>query len=72
MEGDRINSVIEKQAELAGVPPKQMREELMSQSPQRRFVTPGEVAAAVVFLASDKASAITGSDINVNTGFVMY
>ena len=36
--------------------------------PLRRVGTPEEVAAAVVFLASDEASFITGNVINVNGG----
>jgi NAD(P)-dependent dehydrogenase (short-subunit alcohol dehydrogenase family) len=37
-----------------------------------RLTTPEDVASAVVFLASDGAAAITGADINVNSGVVMY
>ena len=32
----------------------------------------GEVAAACVFLASDASSGITGEDMNVSAGLVMY
>jgi len=35
-------------------------------------VEPGEVAAAVVFLASDGARSITGEDMNVSAGLVTY
>jgi enoyl-[acyl-carrier-protein] reductase (NADH) len=31
-----------------------------------------DVANTCVFLASDNAAAITGADINVNSGVVMY
>jgi NAD(P)-dependent dehydrogenase (short-subunit alcohol dehydrogenase family) len=37
-----------------------------------RLTSPTEVAAAVVFLATDAASGITGADLNVNAGVVMY
>jgi enoyl-[acyl-carrier-protein] reductase (NADH) len=30
------------------------------------------VAAAAVFLASDRAASITGEDLNVSAGVVMY
>jgi len=46
-------------------------QEWMSQTPMRRFGRPEEVAAAVVFLASEAASYITGAVINVNGGLVM-
>ena len=43
-------------------------EEWMQQTPLRRLGTPKEVADAVAFLASEKASYITGAEINVNGG----
>ncbi|HTU41473.1 MAG TPA: SDR family oxidoreductase, partial [Candidatus Aquilonibacter sp.] len=36
--------------------------------PMKRFGTPEEVAPAVVFLASNEASYITGVDLNVDGG----
>jgi NAD(P)-dependent dehydrogenase (short-subunit alcohol dehydrogenase family) len=70
--GPRIDWVIERQAEARGVPPEEVREEFALQSPLGRLTTPEDVAQAVVFLASDAAGAITGADINVNAGVVMY
>jgi 3-oxoacyl-[acyl-carrier protein] reductase len=46
-------------------------QEWMSQTPMRRFGRPEEVAATIVFLASEDASYITGAVINVNGGLVM-
>ena len=45
---------------------------MTSQSALKRFVSPEEVAKTVAFLASDDAAAITGEDINVSAGYVMY
>lgn len=42
--------------------------ELSKLVPMQRFGTPLEVAETVVFLASDKASYITGETININGG----
>ena len=36
--------------------------------PQRRMATPEEIAAAILFLASDDAGAITGSELIVDGG----
>jgi len=40
--------------------------------PLRRLGTPEDVAPAVLFLASDSAASITGEDLNVSAGTVMY
>jgi 3-oxoacyl-[acyl-carrier protein] reductase len=39
--------------------------------PSGRFGTPGDVAAGVVFLASDAASYITGQTLHINGGLLM-
>ena len=45
------------------------RKELEDRTPLGRVGTPGDVAKAVAFLASDKASFITGADLLVDGGF---
>lgn len=72
VEGERIEWVIRAQAEARGVSPEQARAALTSSSPMGRLVTAEEVAATVAFLASDAAAAITGEDVNVSAGTVMY
>lgn len=47
------------------------RELLMSQIPLGRLGDPAEVASAVTWLASDGASYVTGTTINVNGGMFM-
>jgi 3-oxoacyl-[acyl-carrier protein] reductase len=44
------------------------REAILKQIPLRRFARPEEVARAVVFLASEDASYITGTTLDVNGG----
>jgi len=44
------------------------KDELVKLVPMRRFGTPDEVADAVAFLASEKASYITGNVISINGG----
>jgi 3-oxoacyl-[acyl-carrier protein] reductase len=47
------------------------REAIMSRVPANRLGTPDDIAAAVVYLASDEASYVTGSTIHVNGGMAM-
>ncbi|HEY83605.1 MAG TPA: SDR family oxidoreductase [Chloroflexi bacterium] len=49
----------------------QVRQDLQAKIPLARFMQPDEVAAAVVFLCSPAAAAITGSTIDVNAGLLM-
>jgi 3-oxoacyl-[acyl-carrier protein] reductase len=47
------------------------RKSIIDAIPLRRLGKPEDVAEAVVFLASDKASFITGEILDVNGGFFM-
>jgi NAD(P)-dependent dehydrogenase (short-subunit alcohol dehydrogenase family) len=46
-------------------------DEWLSQTPLNRLGRPEEVASMINFLASEKASYVTGAAINVNGGLVM-
>jgi len=72
VEGERIEWVIERQAEALGVSVEEARARFMAASPLGRLVPPEDVAAAVVFLASDRAASITGEDLNLSAGVVMF
>ena len=70
--GPRIEAVLARQAAARGITEEEVRAEADSLSPLRRMVTAEEVAAACVFLASGGSASITGEDLNVTAGVVMY
>jgi 3-oxoacyl-[acyl-carrier protein] reductase len=49
----------------------EQRAKLAAKIPAEKFGTPADVAAAVVFLASDEAAYVTGQTLHVNGGMVM-
>jgi len=70
--GPRMDEVVRRQAAIRGITEEQARAALTEASPLRRMVEAGEVAAACAFLASDDSGAVTGEDLNVTAGVVMY
>jgi 3-oxoacyl-[acyl-carrier protein] reductase len=51
--------------------PDERRGEVLKGIPLGRFGTPEEVAAGALFLASDEASYVTGTTLNINGGMAM-
>lgn len=72
VEGERLNWVIQQQAEGRGISVEEARADFADASPLKRLVAPEDVANAVVFLASDRSAGITGEDMNVSAGLAMY
>ena len=70
--GPRIEAVLARQAAARGITVEEVRAEVDGLSPLRRMVRAEEVAAACVFLASGGSAAVTGEDLNVTAGVVMY
>jgi NAD(P)-dependent dehydrogenase (short-subunit alcohol dehydrogenase family) len=70
-ETDLLHDSVARIVAATGRTPAQVREELAAGSPQRRFVTPAEVADTVRWLCGDGAGAVTGQAISVSGGEVM-
>jgi NAD(P)-dependent dehydrogenase (short-subunit alcohol dehydrogenase family) len=70
--GPRIEWVMRAQSEARGIDVEEVQREFENESPLGRLTDPVDVARAVAFLTSDAAAGITGADINVNSGVVMY
>jgi len=72
VEGDRIDWVFEQQAKALGSDADDVRSQFVKSTPLRRLVSARDVANAVTFLGSDESAGITGADLNVTSGLVMY
>ncbi|GAA3237491.1 SDR family oxidoreductase [Pseudonocardia petroleophila] len=70
--GPRIDDVIARQAAARGISEAEALAAFTGASPLGRLVEAGEVAAACAYLASDAAASITGEDMNVTAGVVMF
>jgi NAD(P)-dependent dehydrogenase (short-subunit alcohol dehydrogenase family) len=73
VDGPRIRNVIAEQARTQGLSEEEAGRQLFTgPAPLQRLVDPREIARTCVFLASDASSGITGEDVNVSAGVVMY
>ena len=72
VEGDRMEWAFRAQAEGRGISVEDARAEMVAQIPLGRLIEPSEVADAVVSLTLGDLSAVTGADLNVSGGMVMY
>jgi NAD(P)-dependent dehydrogenase (short-subunit alcohol dehydrogenase family) len=66
--GDRIDRVIQGQADVRGVDVETMRQSFVERSPLRRMSTAEDIASLAAFLCSDHARNISGQCIPVTAG----
>jgi NAD(P)-dependent dehydrogenase (short-subunit alcohol dehydrogenase family) len=66
--GDRIDRVIQGQADVRGVDVERMRQSFVDRAPLRRMSTADDIAALAAFLCSDHARNISGQCIPVTAG----
>lgn len=71
-DGPRMQAVIRGQAETRGLTYEEVHDEFVRLSPLGRFPPVEDVGYAAVFLASDESASVTGEDLNVSAGLVMY
>jgi len=67
---ERLDELAEMMAEKQGISPSEFRGKWEQEIPMRRLGEPREFAAVVAFLASERASYITGTSIQVDGGWI--
>jgi NAD(P)-dependent dehydrogenase (short-subunit alcohol dehydrogenase family) len=70
--GPRLDRIVKQQAQSLGITEAESMRQFSEPSALKRPTRPEEVAAACLFLASDASAGITGEDMNVSAGLVMY
>ncbi len=70
--GPRLDRVVEGIMKFSGKSREQVMAERAEASPLRSFIDAKYIAAVVAFLCSEDAAMMTGQDINVSAGTVMY
>lgn len=70
--GPRLDRVLDSAQAATGRSAREQLAVYEEESPLRHLVDPEDVAAAVVFLASDAARSITGEDLNVSAGIAAH
>ena len=66
--GDRIDRVIQGQADIRGISVERMRESFVDRAPLRRMSTADDIASLAAFLCSEHARNISGQCIPVTAG----
>jgi NAD(P)-dependent dehydrogenase (short-subunit alcohol dehydrogenase family) len=70
--GPRLEGVVDNVADMEELSHDKAREKMIEMVPMQRFVSPENIAEGVLFLVSDRSAGITGEDLNISGGMVMY
>ena len=70
--GPRLEGVVDNVAAMENISHAEAREKMIEMVPLHHFVSPENIAEGVLFLASDRSAGITGEDLNISGGLVMY
>lgn len=70
--GARLDRIVKQQARALGITEEESMRLFSDPSALKRPTRPEEVASACVFLASDASAGVTGEDMNISGGLVMY
>jgi NAD(P)-dependent dehydrogenase (short-subunit alcohol dehydrogenase family) len=72
VEGPRLRDVVSSMSRERGLTPEALRAEMTAGTAFKRTVSVDDVVATTLFLCSQGADNLTGQDINVSAGAVMY
>lgn len=72
VDGPRLDGVIDKVAEVEKISSEAARANMEGMIPLAQFVSPENIAQGVLYLVSDRSAGITGEDLNISGGLVMY
>ncbi|MHC1736552.1 MAG: SDR family oxidoreductase [Ignavibacteriaceae bacterium] len=67
---DRVNELVKKRAEQNSVSEDEVLAGMVKNIPMTRMASPEEIASSVAFLASERASYITGVTLHVDGGYI--
>jgi len=71
--GKRLDLVFENLAKAEGISIEKVKHDFLAQAPLKRAVPPEDIAEMILLLSdNEKSNSITGQDINVNCGIIMY